>query len=190
MSAPGTAGGSFSFTASAPGTYAFATVASDAAGNVEALPASPDATTVVSAPVLSKRITIPVTAKVNDFVTAVFQPPYLYLRLKCPARFKPGCIGSALAVTAKDQCTTHGGKPSCKHGSPMSSSTSANQGPNKWKVVKLQVKPQFTSRVLEMSKKPDQKLLTVRQSIHAKAFEDGRPQTVFHTYRVRAASSS
>jgi hypothetical protein len=40
-----------------------------------------------------------------------------------------------------------------------------------------------------MAKHPDQKLLIVRQSIHSERFEHGRPQTVFHIYRVQAATS-
>jgi concanavalin A-like lectin/glucanase superfamily protein len=182
-SVSGSTQGGFSYTASAPGTYAFATVATDAAGNVEAMPPSPDATTAVTV-TPSQRI-----PQVKDFVTAVFQPPNLYLRLKCPARFKPGCVGKAVAVTGKDRCITHAGKRSCKRGKPMSGMVSANQKPNKWKLVKLVVKPQYTARVSEMAKRPDEKLLTVRQSIHSKRFKHGSPQVVFHTYRVRAATS-
>jgi hypothetical protein len=181
-SAPGSAQGGFTYAATVAGTYGFATVATDAAGNVEALPASPDATTEVTAPPASK-------PKVTDFVTAVFVPPYLYLRLKCPARFKPGCFGNAVAVTAKDRCTSHDGKISCKHGKPMTSRISANQKPNKWKLVKLIVKQQYTARVEELAEHPDQRLLVVRQSIHSMGFKHGRPQTVFHVYRVRRAIS-
>jgi hypothetical protein len=181
-SAPGSAGGSFSYTASAAGTYGFATVATDAAGNVEAMPSSPDATTQVTRPQAPP-------PKVADFITAVFVPPNLYLRLKCPARFKPGCLGTAAAVTSKDRCTSHDGKSECKRGKPMSSPVSANQKPNKWKLVKLTVNPQFTARVMELASRPDEKLLVVRQSIHSARFEHGQPQTVFHTYRVQAAVS-
>ena len=131
----------------------------------------------------------PATPKVTDFVTAVFVPPNLYLRLKCPARFKPGCLGKAVAVTSKDRCTSHHGKRSCKRGRPMSTLVSASQKLNRWKVVKLTVKPQFTARVAEMAKHPNQKLLVVRQLIHSKRFERGRPQAVFHIYRVRMATS-
>jgi hypothetical protein len=181
---PGSGEGSFSYGAAAPGTYAFATVSTDAAGNAEAMPTSPDATTEVSAITPS-----PATPKVRDFVTAVFVPPYLYLRLKCPARFKPGCVGSATAVTGKDRCTGRKGSRSCRRGKPMTSPISAKQKPNRWKVVKLTVKPQFTARVEAMSKHPAEKLLTVRQSIHSRGFEHGQAQTVFHIYRVRAGTS-
>ncbi len=181
-SAPGSAQGGFTYRATAAGTYGFATVATDAAGNVEALPASPDATTEVTAPPASK-------PKVTDFVTAVFVPPYLYLRLKCPARFKPGCFGNAVAVTSKDRCTVQKGERSCKHGRLMSTTVSANQKPNKWKVVKLTVKPQYTAQVEGLADHPDQKLLVVRQSIHSMGFKHGRPQTVLHLYRVQRAIS-
>jgi Concanavalin A-like lectin/glucanases superfamily len=187
-SSSGSGEGSFTYTASAAGTYAFETVATDLAGNVEALPAGPDATTQVAATTAQPSIPLPART-VSDFVTAVFQPPNLYLRLKCPARFKPGCVGNAIAVTAKDQCRVHDGKRSCQHGTPMSSSVSANQKPNKWKLVKLIVKPQFTSRVMEMGAHPDQKLLVVRQSIHSVRFEHGAPQVVFHTYRVQKSTA-
>ncbi len=180
--APGSAEGSFTYTASAPGTYGFATVATDAAGNVEAMLASPDATTLVTAPAASR-------PRVTDFVTAVFVPPYLYLRLKCPARFKPGCLGNAVAVTSKDRCTVHKGKRSCRHGKLVSSAVSANQKPNNWKLVRLIVKPQYTARIEELANHPDQKLLVVRQSIHSNGFEHGRPQSVFHVYRVQRATS-
>lgn len=180
--APGSAEGGFTYAVSAPGTYGFATVATDAAGNAEALPASPDAATEVTAPPASK-------PKVTDFVTAVFVPPYLYLRLKCPARFKPGCLGNAVVVTSKDRCTVHNGKPSCRHGKLVSTAVSANQKPNKWKLVRLIVKPQYTARIEELANHPDRKLLVVRQSIHSKDFEHGRPQTVFHVYRVQRATS-
>jgi hypothetical protein len=71
----------------------------------------------------------------------------------------------------------------------MTSAISAKQKPNRWKVVKLTVKPQFTARVEAMSKHPAEKLLTVRQSIHSRGFEHGQAQTVFHIYRVRAGTS-
>jgi hypothetical protein len=185
-SAPGSGEGGFNLTATTPGTYAFATVATDAAGNTEPLPTGPDATTEVSDQSAGPPTAAP---KVRDFVTAVFVPPFLYLRLKCPTRFKPGCVGRAMAVTEKDRCTGRKSHRSCKRGKPMTAPISANQKPNRWKLVKLTVKSQFTARVEGLSKHPDQKLLTVRQSIHSKGFEGGRAQTVFHIYRVRAATS-
>lgn len=178
-SVPGSAEGSFAYTASTPGTYAFSTVAIDAAGNVEAMPPSPDATTTVaSTPAAGKPAGKPVgKPKITDFVTAIFKPPDLYLRLKCPARFKPGCIGNAVAVTSR------------KRVKPMTGPASANQKPNRWKVAHLIVKPQYTDRVADMAMHPNQKLLFVRQLIHSERFEHGRSQAVFHIYRVRMGTS-
>jgi Concanavalin A-like lectin/glucanases superfamily len=180
-SVPGSSEGSFTYTASTVGTYSFATVGTDVAGNVEVLPASPDAVTRVAGAAPKPTVT--------NFVTAIFVPPTLYLRLKCPARFKPGCLGNAIAVTDRDRCTEQHGRRSCKHGTPMTNAVSANQKSNSWKVIQLTVKPQYTSQVAKMTEQPDKKLLNVRQLVHAKQFEHGRPQPVFHIYRVQAATS-
>jgi hypothetical protein len=125
--------------------------------------------------------------KVKDFITAVFVPPTLYLRLKCPARFKPGCTGTAVAITAKDRCTG-GGHRRCKRGTAMSSVASATQKAGKWKIVPLVVKPQFVAKVSAMGQHPDQRLLVVKQVIHGKRFNHGRPETVFHVYRVQTST--
>ncbi len=112
-----------------------------------------------------------------DFDTAIFVPPNtLYLRLKCPARFKPTCVGNAAGVTSR------------KHGKPTTSSVSAKQKPNKWKVAKLIVKPKYQGQVAKMATQPNKKLLTVRQLIHSTRFKHGAAQSVFHIYRVRTAS--
>jgi hypothetical protein len=113
-----------------------------------------------------------------DFDTAVFVAPNtLYLRLKCPARFKPTCLGVAAGVTRR------------KHGKPTTGSVSAKQKPTKWKVAKLLVKPRYQARVAKMAKQPNKKLLIVRQLIHSTRFKHGAHQSVFHIYRVRTASS-
>jgi hypothetical protein len=70
----------------------------------------------------------------------------------------------------------------------MTASVSAKQKPNKWHVAKLKVKPKFTATVNRMAKKPQRKLLIVRQSVHAKRFKHGQKQAVFHIYRVRTAN--
>jgi hypothetical protein len=113
-----------------------------------------------------------------DFDTAIFVPPNtLYLRLKCPARFKPSCVGNAAGVSSR------------KHGKATTSSVSAKQKPNKWKVAKLVVKPKYQSQVAKMAAQPSKKLLIVRQVVHSTRFKHGAPQSVFHIYRVRTASS-
>ncbi len=142
------------------------------------------AAAIVSAPAQTQNLIPP------DFGTAVFLPPKtLYLRLKCPPRFKPGCVGHAVAVTSRDRCVHHHGLLSCKHGKPMTNSVSAAQKPNQWKVAVLEVKPQYTAQVAQMATQPDKKLLIVRQLIHSKQFRNGKPQPVFHIYRVRTATS-
>jgi hypothetical protein len=123
-----------------------------------------------------------------DFDTALLEDNSLYLRLKCPSRFKPECVGNAAALTATDHCVFRGGRRHCKHGVPITSSVSAKQKPNKWKVAVLKVKPKYRATVAAMAKRPTKKLLIVRQLIHSKRFKEGSPQSVFHIYRVRTAS--
>lgn len=36
-----------------------------------------------------------------------------------------------------------------------------------------------------MAKRPNKKLLLVRQLVHAKRFKEGVPQAVYHIYRLR-----
>ena len=147
-------------------------------------PAAQGPALIVSPPVSTQSIVLP------DFDTAVLLPPKtLYLRLKCPARFKPGCVGNAVGVTARDRCARVHGRPSCTHGKPMTSSVSAKQQPNQWKVAVLEVKPQYVAQVGQMATQPDKKLLIVRQLIHSKSFRNGKPQSVFHIYRVRTAAA-
>ena len=134
---------------------------------------------------------VPTPAKVpvvKDFITAVFVPPTLYLRLKCPARFKPGCSGTAVALTSKDRCTSRGGKRRCTRGKPMTNTVNVTQKAGRWKIVPLVVKPSFISTVLGMADRPDQRLLVVKQQIRAKRFKGGRPEAVFHVYRVQKTS--
>jgi hypothetical protein len=134
-------------------------------------------------PILNPNVTPP------DFDTAIFVPPdTLYLRLKCPARFKPKCVGKAGGVTSRDRCTTRKGRRHCKHGQPMTNTVSAGQKPNKWKVAKLIIKPKYRAAVAKMATQPNKKLLIVRQLIHSKRFKHGTPQSVFHIYRVRTAT--
>jgi len=68
--AGGAASGTFAYTASAGlGTYAFETVATDAAGNAEALPAAPDATTVLTAPAAPSKTAAP--TRIEQVVTGL-----------------------------------------------------------------------------------------------------------------------
>jgi DNA-binding beta-propeller fold protein YncE len=121
-----------------------------------------------------------------DFSTAIFKHPYLYLRLKCPARFKPLCLGNAAGVTSRGSCAGPG-RRRCKPAQQITGPVSARQKPTKWKVAKLRIKPRFRSLVAKMAKRPDKKLLIVRQLIHSTRFRGGQAQSVFHIYRVRTA---
>lgn len=115
-----------------------------------------------------------------DNVTAVYNGKFLFLRLKCPARFKPKCQGRAVGVTRKS--------PKPKLARPMTASSNAAQKAGKWKVVKLRVKPKYKKRIAGYAKKPDRKLLVVRQTVKSRSFKHGKRQTVFHKYKVRTAS--
>jgi hypothetical protein len=112
-------------------------------------------------------------------VTAMYDGKFLYLRLKCPKRFKPRCQGKAVAVTRKSKKR--------KLAKPMTSTRSARQKAGKWKVVKLKVKKKFKKRINRYAKRPKKKMLVVRQTVKAKKLRKGKRQTVFHKYRVRTA---
>ncbi|MDQ2700077.1 MAG: hypothetical protein M3Y23_01975 [Actinomycetota bacterium] len=111
--------------------------------------------------------------------TAMYDGKFLYLRLKCPARFKPRCLGKAQAVTRKSQKR--------RLAKPMTARKSANQKAKKWKVVKLRVKPRFKKRIDRFAKRPKKKLLVVRQTVRAKKFKKGKRVNVFHKYKVLSA---
>jgi hypothetical protein len=111
-----------------------------------------------------------------DFSTALFDGKALYIRLKCPARFKPRCAGKAQALSGAG-----------KRAKAITNSTSAGQKQSKWRVVKLTVKPKFRKLVARLAAQPDKKLLTVRQVLHAKRFRHGRVQVVLHKYKVHTA---
>ena len=124
-----------------------------------------------------------------DFNTALFDGKSIFVRLKCPARFTPMCLGNAVGTTVKQRCTSSHGRRHCKPGAPITAAVSARQKPTKWTVATLKVKPKFRKTVKGMAKRPNKKLLYVRQTIHAKRFKKGRPQAVFHIYRVRTVST-
>ena len=113
-------------------------------------------------------------------VTAIYNGKFLFLRLKCPKRFKPRCLGRAVGVTRKS--------PKRMLARPMTGYANARQKPGKWKVVKLRVKPKYKRRIATYAKRPNRKLLVVRQTVHAKRFKHGKRKVVFHKYKVRTAS--
>lgn len=124
-----------------------------------------------------------------DFNTALFDGTSLFVRLKCPARFKPACVGKAAGLAVKEKCTRSHGRRQCKPAEPITSSVSAAQKPTKWKVVGLLVKKKFKATVAAMAKNSNKKLLYVRELIHAKQFDHGRTQAVFHIYKVRKVAA-
>ncbi len=125
----------------------------------------------------------------SDFATALFDGTTLYLRVKCPPRFKPQCLGTAAGFTSKVRCTRSEGRRHCKAVKPITASASAKQKPNEWKVFALKVKPKYRKVVRKMAREPNKKLLYVRELIHAKRFKHGRRQAVYHKYRVLTASN-
>ena len=112
-----------------------------------------------------------------DFSTAIYDGISLHIRVRCPARFRPRCLGRAVALTRTG-----------RRAKPMTRFRSAKQKSGKWKVVTLRVKRRYRPRVARMAKRPGRKLLIVRQSVHAKRFKRGRRQAVFHAYRVRTTT--
>jgi hypothetical protein len=161
-----------SFTASKGGEYKCRVTGSNPAGSAAQTSAS-------------HRVGPPVPP---DFDTALLEGKVVYLRLKCAPRFKPECLGSAAAIASKRSCPARHRSSRCKPPEEMTASVSAKQKPNKWKVAFLKVKPKFLATVKRMAKKPNKKLLIVRQLVHSKRFQGGRPQSVFHVYRVRTAT--
>ena len=71
----------------------------------------------------------------------------------------------------------------------MTNTASATQKAGRWKIVPLVVKPNFISTVLGIADRPTQRLLVVKQRIRGKRFNGGRPETVFHVYRVQKTTS-
>jgi len=131
----------------------------------------------------TKRVTL---VKLPSLATATFDGASLHVRLACPANFEPLCLGRAVAVTARDHCERREGHRICRHGTPMTTAASVHQRPTESKVVKLRVKSEFRSEVAQMVKRPAGKRLLVRQLIHSKGFDHGRPRAVYHVYGVQA----
>lgn len=103
--------------------------------------------------------------------TGVFDGRTLTIRLKCPARMRPRCIGNAVAVTGRG-----------KNARVMSSRVRNTSRANGWRLVRLTIRPAFRQRVLNMTT-VNRKQLIVRQNLRSRG---KKPRVVFHTYRVRA----
>ena len=111
---------------------------------------------------------------------ATFDGEVLYIRLKCPARFKPKCRSTAVPMTRK------------RNGRAMARKALVITRSNRYKLVSFVIRPAFRARVEAMTF-VDRKRLVVRQKIRSKRVHTrkaGRPATVFHTYKVRVRSSS
>ncbi|MBN8866883.1 MAG: CSLREA domain-containing protein [Solirubrobacterales bacterium] len=107
--------------------------------------------------------------------TATYDGKNLYIRLKCPARFKPKCISTAVPVTKR------------KGGKAMARAKKVITRANGWKRVTFVVKPAFRQKVMAMTF-VDKKQLVTRQKIRSKRVgkrKAKRPSTVFHIYKVR-----
>jgi len=131
----------------------------------------------------SKRVTL---IQLPSLTTATFDGASLLVRVQCPAGFEPLCVGRTMAVTARDRCERREGRRICHRGAPMTTSASVRQKPTESKVVQLKVKSGFRRKVAQLARHPGAKSLLIRQLIHAKGFRHGRPQAVFHTYKVQA----
>lgn len=134
----------------------------------------------------SKRVTL---IQLPSLTAAVLEGASLRVRLQCPASFEPLCKGRAMAVTARDRCDRREGHRSCRRGTPMTTSAPVRLRPSESKVVRLRVKSEFRHEVAQLARHPGAKSLLIRQLIHAKGFKHGRPQVVFHTYKVQAEKS-
>lgn len=111
---------------------------------------------------------------------AEFDGKNLHIRLKCPARFRPSCLTSAMPMTRK-----LGGKPMAVN------SERKKLAPNHWTVVSFVIKPKYRSKVEKMVDR-DVKLLHVTQTIKSKKVRSKKsngPTKVFHIYRVRSAGN-
>ncbi|MBN8866882.1 MAG: hypothetical protein J0H98_04965 [Solirubrobacterales bacterium] len=107
--------------------------------------------------------------------TATYDGKNLHIRLKCPARFKPKCISTAVPVTKR------------KGGKAMAKLKKVVTRANGWKRVTFLIKPAFRQKVMAMTF-VDRKQLVTRQKIKSKRVgkrRAKRPATVFHTYKVR-----
>lgn len=107
--------------------------------------------------------------------TATFDGKRLYIRLKCPARFKPKCRTRAVPVTRK------------KRGKAMAKAKRVTIRSNRYRQVTFLIKPGFRARVAAMTA-VDRKRLVTRQKIRSKrirAKKNRKVSTVFHVYKVR-----
>jgi len=121
-----------------------------------------------------------------NLLTATLEGARLYVRVSCPANFEPLCLGRAAAVSARDRCERRNGRRICRQGTRLTTVASIHLPPGHTKVIGLRVRTEFRRQVEQLARHPGRRSLLVRQLIHAKGFEHGRPRAVYHVYGVRA----
>ncbi len=103
--------------------------------------------------------------------TGVLKGNKLYIRVRCPARFRPVCAVRAVALTKR------------KHGKAMSRPLAIRVRTNRWRRGALVIKPGYKARLKRLSK-INRKTLVVRLRIKSKRRTHGRP-VAFHKLKVR-----
>lgn len=121
-----------------------------------------------------------------NLLTATLEGARLRVRVSCPAGFAPLCLGSAAAVAARDRCERRDGRRVCRQGTRLTTIASIHQSPGDSKLITLRVRSRYRRQVEQMARHPGRRSLLVRQLIHSKGFEHGRPRAVYRVYRVQA----
>ena len=118
-------------------------------------------------------------------VNAAFDGKRLYIRLYCPAAFKPKCVTSSVPVTKK--VANKAPKRVKRQSKPMAAPVRVTIGSGKWKKVSYLIKPVYRNKVRQMAGK-NKRLLAVRDFIKARKFAGrnfkGKTRTVFHSHKV------
>ena len=107
--------------------------------------------------------------------TATFDGVNLFIRLKCPARFRPRCNSTVVPVTAR------------RNGQPMAAAVRVSTRSNGSRRISFRIRPAFRDRVAAMTFE-DRRRLVVKQKIRSRRVRSRRatrPSTVFHKYKVR-----
>ena len=89
---------------------------------------------------------------------AEFDGKNLHIRLKCPLRFNPSCLTSAMPMTKERGGKKMAVKPAKR-----------KLAPGKWTVVSFVIKPQYRAKVQKMTDR-DRKLLHVTQTIKSVSY--------------------
>ena len=119
--------------------------------------------------------------------TALFDGNYLYLRVKCPKRFKPQCSGKAFAFTQQTKRARSGRGAQVRKAvtTPITGKVVASQKAGKWKVVRLPVLAPYRSMLKKLAKQKGTVRLAAKVS--APKFKGGKAQNLQQKYRVLEA---